>query len=192
MLKEILGYLTCIVSIAAAAAAGTWYIRADYMDELKNRIEVYEKSDHWKLPETLKKLNDAANNFSLNYDEKKRLVESEKQLKIVMAENTRISKELTSANIELLDTKNKIALFVKENEEFTLKSGDSHPLFKNEVYVALKIVNYDSVSIILNNASDTMYVGESKEYNFQDIKCKLVVLKVETLINQAKFVNICY
>lgn len=86
--------LSAALALVTITASATWYIRSDYLDDLKHQIDIYEKSEKWKLPDTLNKINAASEKMSLTIDERNRLNNNKITLTELTAKNIEISKEL--------------------------------------------------------------------------------------------------
>ncbi|MGN1574742.1 hypothetical protein ACKEU1_20040 [Yersinia enterocolitica] len=180
-----------IFLVITTTAATVWYARADYIEQLKSRIDAYEKSSEWELPDTLNKLSTVSTKLSLTLDEKERLNKSEKQLIELNSDNIKINKELKEKTADLVASAKMVDALVSKEETFSLVIGDSHPLIKNEIFIALKSLMPNKGYFSFKNQDLVLYIGEYREYEFGNKKCKVLLTKIAYKVESILLTNTC-
>lgn len=183
--------LSVIGFVITTTAATLWYARSDYIEQLKDRIDSYEKSAEWQLPETVKKLNVVATNLELTLDERDRLNKAEQKLGELSAENIDMKEKLNKKTAELMEAIRMIDTLTAKEDSFNLFVGESHSLIKNEVVIGLKHLLPNRGSFLFKNLDLDLYVGEYKEYGFGNKKCKVLLSKVEYKTGSVWLTNNC-
>ena len=146
-----------LASAMGLAALLIWEFRKDYIEDLKNQVAVYHQADSWKLPETLKKLNEVSerlqSQLSADAEIKKLKIDiaasevSQTKMAAELKEATATSKGLAESVGGLQQSLRKS---LTEATQFTLKEGESHELAKNQIVFGLTALYSSRVSGLLN------------------------------------------
>ncbi len=155
------------LALVTITASATWYIRSDYLDDLKHQIDIYEKSEKWKLPDTLNKINAASEKMSLTIDERNKLNSDKITLTVLAAKNIEISKELEGTKNKLAEFESSLKNINSTPETFELNIGESHPIFRNTLFIGLTRVNTQTqAQFNLNNEPISLDLGVIHPYTF--------------------------
>lgn len=174
----IVSICTTAVTVGTITATSVWYVRSGYIEQLNDRLSVYEKSSSWKLPDTLERLNKASKKLELTLDERASLQNKEREVIELNSKNADLIKELNEKSDKLAESNKMLATLTSEEDTFTLSVGESHPLIKNEIVIALKSVLPSKGYFSFMNYDVDLDVGNYKEYGFGNNKCKVFLSKV--------------
>lgn len=141
------------------------------------KLQTYEQSEEWQLPETLKALGEASKTINLSIEERKQFEEQKNSLQ--EAEN-----RVSELEIENKDLQTKVeafeALLLPPAEEFELGEGETKPLIGDSYYIGISNLLGTSVSMYLNNQYQIISIGETKNlYAAGGIDCKLLLLGIQ-------------
>ena len=168
------------LALVTITASATWYIRSDYLDDLKHQIDAYEKSEKWKLPDTLNKINVASEKMSLTIDERNRLNSNKITLTELVAKNKLSAFEFSIKNIN------------STSETIELKTGESHPIFRNALFIGLTSVKTQTqAEFNLNNESISLDLGVIHPYTFLEKKCVVTMTDINYIKDIVKISNTC-
>lgn len=131
--------------LTAAAVAATWYLRADRIEELKERLAAYEALDKASLPNLLKDLRVVAADAGANL-----------KLEKMAPELTRLRKENDELSATVTALKNTVTL----EEKFALAPGESRGLLGNRYQLGVASIYSDFASLMLDGSSRTMRIAE--------------------------------
>ncbi|ECD9502209.1 hypothetical protein FNO08_14415 [Salmonella enterica subsp. diarizonae] len=180
------------LALVTITASATWYIRSDYLDDLKHQIDAYEKSEKWKLPDTLNKINAASEKMSLTIDERNRLNSNKITLTELVAKNIEISKELEITKNKLSALEFSIKNINSTSETIELKTGESHPIFRNALFIGLTSVKTQTqAEFNLNNESISLDLGVIHPYTFLEKKCVVTMTNINYIKDIVKISNTC-
>lgn len=180
------------LALVTITASATWYIRSDYLDDLKHQIDIYEKSEKWKLPDTLNKINAASEKMSLTIDERNKLNSDKITLTVLAAKNIEISKELEGTKNKLAEFESSLKNINSTPETFELSIGESHPIFRNTLFIGLTRVNTQTqAQFNLNNEPISLDLGVIHPYTFLEKKCVLTMTNVNYVKDIVKISNAC-
>lgn len=193
LIKRILsiGGITLLLAIFTALGTWFWNLRTSQIEDLQNQITTYEKSEKWKLPETLEKINLASQKIELNLTQRNRLEFLEKNIIELTTSNSELGKTLEETQEKLqknTEALNKVAM---KNDEFLIERSSSHPLVNNNIYISVKSVGLDYVSGLIDNHEYRIDVGQSVQYHFGTIICNVVATKVSYRDDTATFKRSC-
>lgn len=196
-------------ALIGATATATWNIRNDRIEELASRVEAYENSQKWRLPETISKIEKASDHLSKQIEkvlENKKLKDSfdnaSQQLKVKDDEIASIKieyeKKLNEVDLKLKETagileqKNEfINSLYNTAEEFSVYKGKSKNLFGLDAVISVTgLMLNDHASMIISNKSVIMYPGNVVTINHNDEHCKLL-LKQITDYDKVDFTFVC-
>lgn len=143
------------------------------------KLQFYEQSEEWKLPETLKALGEASQTINLSIEER---AQFEEQKTLLLEAENRVSQ----LEIENKDFQNKIealeALLLPPAEEFELGKGETKPMIGDSYYLGINNVYDTYVSMNLDNNPVYLNIGESTNlYVSGGISCKLLLLGIQDL-----------
>lgn len=179
-------------ALVTITASATWYIRSDYLDDLKHQIETYEKSEKWKLSETLNKINTASEKMSLTIDQRNRLNSNEITLKELTAKNIEISKELVITKNKISGLESTIKKINSIPETIELSTGGSHPIFQNALFIGLTRVNTKTqAEFNLDNKHISLDLGVTHPYTFIGKTCVVTLTDINYLNDIVKISNAC-
>lgn len=180
------------LALVTITASATWYIRSDYLDDLKHQIDIYEKSEKWKLPDTLNKINAASEKMRLTIDERNILNSDKITLKVLAAKNIEISKELEGTKKKLAEFESSLKNINSTPDTFELSIGESHPIFRNALFIGLTRVNTQTqAQFNLNNEPISLDLGVIHPYTFLEKKCVLTMTDVNYVKDIVKISNAC-
>lgn len=184
--------LSAALALVTITASATWYIRSDYLDDLKHQIDIYEKSEKWKLPDTLNKINAASEKMSLTIDERNRLNNNKITLTELTAKNIEISKELERTKNKLSEFESSIKNINYTPETIELGIGESHPIFRNLLFIGLTAVKTQTqAEFNLDNKPISLDLGVIHPYKFMGKTCVITMTDVNYIKNIVKVSNAC-
>jgi len=172
--------LAFLASAMGLSALVLWEFRKDYIEDLKNQIAVYHQAESWKLPETLKNLNEVSGKLQSQLSaaaEIKKLTTDissaevgAKQLAAELGEMAAKNKDLTSA---VADLKQALRKSLTEATQFTLKEGESHELAKNQIAFGLTTLYPSRVIGLLNGNRVEIPLAGSLLIDVNGVTCSL-------------------
>ncbi|WP_329906121.1 hypothetical protein [Serratia quinivorans] len=172
--------------------SATWLVRSDYIDDLKSRIDAYEKSEKWKLPETLNKINTASEKMSLTIDQRNRLNSNEITLTELTAKNIEISKELAITKNKLSGLESTMKTINSAPETIELSTGGSHPIFRNALFIGLTRINTKTqAEFNLDNKPISLDLGVTHPYTFIGKTCVVTLTNINYINDIVKISNAC-
>lgn len=150
--KVVSSALASLASLVGLTVYATWEIRKDYVEDLKNQVAVYTQAQSWKLPETLKSLNEISEKLQAQFTSEAELKKlklekagDEASLSILnsqLASSADKNEELTAT---VSDLQRKLQKSVTPANQFVLKPGQSFELAKNQT--AFGLVNLYTNSV---------------------------------------------
>ena len=176
--KQLWGAVTAIAVLLSVTAAITWEIRKDYIDDLKRQLETYEKSGTWKLPETLSEIRSASQLLTLQLSEKQELDRLRKLESSLLAEKKQLEATLKQTNEKLVEAQRTLESMTLKATTFELQAKHTASLVANNIFLGLKSIHPDYVSVTISNESHFLGVGESKSYSFGGKRCTVTLLKI--------------
>lgn len=177
--------LTLLISLAVWYDSHLKNSTDNYINDLKNQIETYEKSNSWKLPETLKQLNSASEKLDKQLQsqadiaklmiDKEELEKTNSQLKKTF---NSLSEENGSLRIQVSSLTNRLREVLITPKELVLTRGTSTFLVKNEIALGVESVYPTWVTGHINNGSFSLYVGNQKSIEVMNETCNLTLTKI--------------
>ena len=178
---SILGFL---VSVMGATAYVTWEVRKDYIEDLKNQVSVYNQAESWKLPDTLRKLNDVSEKLQAQFSneakiekltlEKTAAETSVKKLESQLASSTSQNKVLTAT---VTDLQRDIRRSLTPATQFTLKEGESFELAKNQSVFGLSSLFSNSIIGKLNGERVSLELAGTLSIDVGGEQCALRLIQ---------------
>ena len=181
--------LTALAAILGTTAYVTWEIRKDYIDDLKRQIEAYEKSNKWKLPDTLTSIKLASDSLVLNANERKEFNELRKEAAPMREKINKLGSDLNVAMAKLALADLELAKISVPTTIIELNEGDSKFIIENSVNLALLSALSTTSRIRLANIERSISLGETIEYRAGPKNCRLTLLKGTN--SSAKFQSAC-
>ncbi|MDR6713497.1 putative nuclease with TOPRIM domain [Pseudomonas hunanensis] len=178
-----------VTPLLAGAAAGFIYltlsINKAHIEALENEIKTYEKSEKWKLPDTLSQLNKASEKLSSQLETQENISRIKIENLALTTKQRELETALSTASEERNRLQDKVDLLSKELRasllkpfSFQLTEGDSMELVKSRVNLGLSSVFTSSVSSNLNNEPIRLVIGGSTKVNYMNNSCTLTLKKV--------------
>ena len=183
------GATTALAAIVGTTAYVTWEVRKDYVDDLKRQVETYEKSNTWKLPETLSSIKLASDQLVLNMTERNELTELRKGKESLTAQVKQLKDQFDTASAKLILAESELAQISIPSTVIDLIEGESKFIIENSVNLALRSAMTSQSYIRLANKDRVISLGETIEYQAGAKICKLTLLKGGS--SGAKFQNAC-
>lgn len=196
-------------ALIGATVTATWNIRNDRIEELSSRVDAYENSQKWRLPETISKIEQASDHLSKQLEqvlENKNLKDSLdnaiQQLKVkddeIASVKIEYEKKLDEADLRLKETTSALEQkleFINNlyntAEEFSVYEGKSKNLFGLEAVISVTdLMLNEYATMIIRNESIRMYPGNVATIVHNDERCKLL-LKHITDYQKADFTFVC-
>ena len=187
--KKILGNILGIATLGTVLIAGGYTLgrdyKSDHLNELNEKISSYEKSNSWKLPETLKNLNSLSDELSSKIELDQENKKLKKSIDILEKEGIELKSKfhnLEKININTLEKNKELNSVIKkisnENKEFVIKVNESVDLIKNHITLGVEAIYGSSVKVNVNNNGDYLNVGNRKSYSFQGMVCDITLKKI--------------
>lgn len=170
-----------VISTTLIVAAITTIVVNQYIGRELNfantKLQFYEQSEEWKLPETIKALGEASQTINLSIEERKQFEEQKNSL--LEAEN-----RVSQLEMENKDLQKKVealeALLLPPAEEFEISKGETKPMIGDSYYLGITNVYDTYVTMNLNNNFESLDVGQSTNlYATGGISCKLILLGIQ-------------
>jgi Na+/phosphate symporter len=188
-LIKALGLIGLTISTTAIVV---WNVRKDRVEQLEHEVAVLKDSKDWKLPETLKSLNEISEKVRLQQEERNRLTN--------LAEvNDSLSKKTNEQQVEIDKLKESVDTLQIELKKSMVKAspvelsqGQATELIKNNITLGVKYIYTDHVQINLNNDSRDIEVGNKIEFPFANQKCVVILNQIKTVENKCLFLFSCY
>lgn len=188
---SIAGFLVTVIGVTIYL---TWEIRKDYIEDLKNQIAVFNQSESWKLPDTLKKLNGVSEKLQSQLADAEELKNLRTEVSALQETNKKASTSLAVAtnrseqlSQELVSLKTELRKSLAESSQFKLREGQSAELVKNQVIFGVSAVASGLVLGYLNNESVSLRIGGHLPVSFNDQPCKLTLIQTENNVATVSF-----
>ena len=160
--------LAMIGAIIASTACATWYIRNDRLEQLKYELETLKAAKDWKLPETLRSLNEVSDRVRLETAERKELeslrLES-KSLEAAIARSEQLAATVRSC--------------VNEGTTFDLAEGQSKELAKNGPLAGVNSLTSSSAYVNIDGNSSLLTVGDRRQVKYGNLTCALRLTEIK-------------
>lgn len=157
----------------------------NHINDLNNQIKAYEKSNKWKLPETLKQLNLVSEKLDKqlqSQDDFAKLGNEVSELKKNNSQLTQDFKKAQSENVslqartkQLTDQLNQALITPRQID---LTGGSSAELVKNHITFGLEEVYSTWIAGNINNETIRLNVGNYKLVEVLDKTCTLRLTKI--------------
>lgn len=178
-----------VTPLIVTAAAGFIYLTLNinkaHIEALESEIKTYEKSNTWKLPETLKQLNkvsdkllnqiDTQDNISRIKIENLELSTKQKDLEAALSSAT-LERDQLQKKVDSLSSELRASLL--KSFTFQISEGESMELVKNRVTLGLSTVYSSSVSSNVNNDNLSLDIGGNTKISYMNHSCTLTLTKV--------------
>ena len=159
-------------SLALASSVLLFYRQ---IETLNAKLDFYENSEGWRLPELTEEIDNAIQAFNLSMEERQLFDEQKNRIDEFEKEN--------------LDLKNRIYGLENRNDylkslilsptKITLSEKNSTALIKNDVYLGLIYVYDSSVDAYIDNSRKTIYIGKTIPIYTEELSCDLMLMSVE-------------
>jgi predicted nuclease with TOPRIM domain len=176
--KQLWTAITVVAALVVATSAVTWEIRKDVVDALKRQIESYEKSNNWKLPETITEIRKASEALTLQLNERKELEALRAETAKLREHNSRLEAALKTSSDKLATAEATLDNIIRKTDVIELSEGQSAALVENNVYLGVKNVARTYASVSLAERSEILDIGETKKYSFGAKACRVTLLRV--------------
>jgi hypothetical protein len=157
-----------------------FYSGGQKAEVLKQKLELSEFADEAKLSELISTLKKTSAEL-LNSINKNKL----------LAENSNLKGDLNEATIEneaikkeLKEKEKIISELGLTHSSLVLRPGETKKLFNGEFIISLDRTDYTSVSVIINNKLETIYVGKYYEFMAGSKPAKLILESVNWGMNE--------
>lgn len=191
----LLSILGLIITVLTLIVTGAWtlsvYMRDSEIADLKSKVDIYEKSDKWKLPDILLKINLSSEKLNLKISERERLNFLEAEHLKLNDDNRKLTSELSIKENELKLANDYIESIVSKKDNFILALRNSHELTANNLYISMQAVGSDYVDIQFGEKPYKLELGKSIEYAEGNLKCKLFLTSIDFLKDNASFAKNC-
>lgn len=181
--------ITAVAALLGATSYVTWEIRKDYVDDLKQQIDTYEKSNNWKLPEALNAIKNASDVLVLNEADKKEFMQLRAESTSLRDRTQKLAAEVDDTKKKLTATQDELARISVPVTTIELTQGDSKFLIENTINLALVSALSSQAFIRLANKERYIGLGETIDYEAGAKRCQLTLLKGSS--SSARFQNSC-
>ncbi|EJF9112483.1 hypothetical protein M9E57_001267 [Salmonella enterica] len=185
-----------VTGLFLTTIGGLWtffdYTYYETINDLNNQISAYEKSNEWKLPETLLKINKSVESLNLRIDERNRLNYLELENDKLKLENKDIRSKMMKTEAALNSANEYLQTVVSKHDDFILKRGKSYALTENNLYISAQNVYSTTVEGQFDNEPYTLELGKSKDFSVGNLTCKVVLTSIAYMDNEASFSKSCY
>ena len=188
---SIAGFLATVIGVTIYL---TWEIRKDYIEDLKNQIAVFNQSESWKLPDTLKKLNSVSEKLQSQLADAEELKKLRTEVSALEETNKKAATSLADAtnkaeqlSVEVVSLKTELRRSLTESSQFKLREGQTAELVKNQVVFGVSAVASGLVLGYLNNESVTLRIAGYLPVRFNDEICKLTLIQTENPVATVSF-----
>lgn len=182
--KKILGSTVVVAAIGGAYTLGRDH-KSDHINELNEKIASYEKSNSWKLPETLNHLNSISNELNSKIKLDRENSDLKKSINLLEKYKAELENKLQNLEIINIDTvsKNKelnsaIKKILSENNEFLINVHESKDVVKNHITIGVEAVYGSFARVNINNNGENLNVGNRRSYSFQGMVCNITLKKI--------------
>jgi hypothetical protein len=178
-----------VIGTIIVTASVTTIIVSQYLGRELNfantKLQNYEQSREWQLPETLKALGEASKTFNLSLDERNQFEEQKNKLQETEQKVTELKAENKTLQVE--NNSLKVLILPVDGFEFELGVGETKALFKNSTYIGITSLVGITVLANIDNHPHVIDVGEYVDVSddSRTIECKLFLLSVQD--SRAKF-----
>lgn len=190
-IKQITTWISSIAATLTLIGGAIWSIQSSQINSLKDQLNTYEKSENWKLPETLKNINSAANKLTLDIDERNSFNRLKADKEILTKNNSKLERELKAIQEELNITKNTLSAIALKNDTFSLGHAQSLPLINNDKYLSVVSIYPNFISLVFDEGDYTLDVGKSLHYKVGSTECKVVLTSIAPDRATATFTRSC-
>lgn len=193
VLGSILGFLASVIGVTSYA---TWEVRKDYIEDLKNQVAVFNQSESWKLPDTLRKLNSVSDKLQSQLSYEERIKQLQLSLTSAELKVTKLEAEVgitTSKNKELgeklVSLQQDLKKSVAPDIRFTLAEGQSYELARNQTVFGLSSIFSSSVRGSINDKDVSISLAGTTPISINDQTCTLRL--IQSTLSQAVFSFVC-
>lgn len=176
--KQITTWISSIAATLTLIGGAIWSIQSSQINSLKDKVDTYEKSENWKLPETLRNINSAASKLSLSIDERNLFNQLKIDKKNLSENNSILKKEIQGIQEELETTNRALNTIVLKNDIFSLGTAQSFPLINNDKYLSVISIFPNFASLVFDEENHTLDVGKSLHYKVGTTDCKVVLTSI--------------
>lgn len=169
-------------ALILAVAGATWAIRIDRLEQLKDRVDTYELSATWRLPDTLKQIRDATAQLETQLkamDDVRRLrgdnARLQAELRKSLADNASTLAQLNNFRTRVIECDKQLAALSPEVVKITLTKRQSKSLAGYELVIGLVDVSSEVARLNINNEEKTARAGGHVPVLLYGEQCKLVL-----------------
>jgi seryl-tRNA synthetase len=190
---KIIAAITMLGAIIATTAAATWYIRNDRLEQLREELNTLKSAKDWRLPDTMRSLNELSEKVRLDVAERKELDALRAELSQSTAKTAKLESDLKAA----LARSDELAATLQKNlapsTNFDLSEGQAKELVKNGLAVGLSSVYGESVRLNLGEQTFGINIGQTKQFGYAGQQCGLSLIATNTRLspNKASFSFYC-
>jgi hypothetical protein len=181
-----------IVSPVSIALAREWH--NNQVSQQQARIDAYEQSDKWELPQTLAQLNDVSRELSLALEERKKFKSLQESNNLLARDKASLELKLSSSQKEKSEAISQLSrlenLMVKP-QSLSLNKDDTVDVFGGAYKLGLESIYDGFVIINVGNISGNLSVGEQLEVDVANRKCYITLSELNYSQKNAKFSSSC-
>lgn len=189
--KQIATWIGSVSAILTLIGGAIWSIQSSQINDLKDKVDTYEKSENWKLPETLRNINTASNKLSLNIDERNSFEKLKLEKTTLSENNSKLEKDIKNIREELEKSNEALNAIVLKNDIFSLGYAQSIPLVNNDKYLSVASIYPNFIALVFDEQNSTLDVGKSVHYKVGTVDCKVVLTSIAPGRDTATFTRSC-
>ncbi len=180
--KLLWGSITVLAVLLSTASVVTWEIRKDVIESLKQQIEAYEKSQNWKLPETLEEIRKASKQLTLQLKDKQELEKLRVQVDDLSAKNQSTQIELKETQTKLTEATDTLSKLILKAQTVDLTEGETADLIENKETIGIQSVYPSRAVVTLFNSTKFLNIGDSVTYKFSNKECQVTLTKIHAKV----------
>lgn len=184
--------------LVTAAAAGTWALRYDRLEELESRVAAYEKTSEWNVPDLLHNLEVAATRLERGLESAEHVRSLEDRVTQLTVEVEGAKREAEQADGQLKQVRAALAdkqavldQMLLTDSEFDLREHEPRLLGREALPLAVDDIMATSVEFTLDNAKRSMSVGSYVMIKEDGRDCKLLLAGIGRDYTHATFRVLC-
>jgi hypothetical protein len=167
------------VGAAASIAPLPQELRGPFFKNHIDNLKALKEAKDFKLPETLKALNEASERLKVNDTERKDYEQLKTSVPLLQADLDARSKELEQTAGRLTDAEAQLAALRTVTDDLWVKQGEGIQLIKPDVTLGLSTVHLDAVSIALMNKPHRMEIGISVGFEYRGSRYSVTLMEID-------------
>lgn len=175
---NVLWAIGTVATLIAATAGVVWKIRIDRLEQLEHENNVLKDAKDWKLPDTLRSLNQLSEKLNLQLEERDKLDSIVAEKESLMKSNGELQTEVSKLKSDISKLEAALNSIIVESQDIEVNQGEAVDLIKNAVAVAVGTIYTSSVDITINNNNHNIKVGNIIEIPYAHRIC---VLRLRTI-----------